>query len=199
MRKWMRPSSIAAGLAVAAVILAVGGLSAPTPVAASQSPSQSGPVTTVAATPGLAKPIVPKVRATYTLNPKAVLISGKDVRFETSKRDIAQQLTYVGTTQISVGSIIVVSTTSGPFYGKVTAISGQLVTTTPATLGDIFKVLNLTMSTPTGSASSRSRATGAVSRSRASGASTRAESAATTTCRGLETAPHQRAQPRIRS
>jgi hypothetical protein len=156
--KWIRTSMIATSLAVAVAILTNGGLSMPSPVGAAQA-SSSGPASNDSVLPRLAKPIVPKVHATFTLNPKAVLINYQDVRFESAKHDIPQRLTYIGATPIGVGSIIVVSTTTGPFYGKVTAISGQLVTTVPATLGDIFEVLNLTMSTLTGSASTRQTAT----------------------------------------
>ena len=141
MRKGIRFSTLGVSLTLIAVGLSLGGA------------ANSGAASHQTMTSNATKSTAPTVHAQYTLNPKAVLISARDVKFQTSDHTVAQKLTYVGTTPIVVGSIIVVATTTGPFYGTVTAVLGQNVSTVPATLGDIFESLNLTMTSPTGSAS----------------------------------------------
>jgi hypothetical protein len=108
------------------------------------------------------------------LNPKAVLISAKDVQFQTANHAAAQQLAYTGTTPIAVGSIIVVDTTTGPFYGTVTAINGEKVSTVPASLGDIFETLNLRMTVSQGKSWSSGTPVGTGSGGAAAVASTKA-------------------------
>jgi hypothetical protein len=82
------------------------------------------------------------------------------VKFQTADHTVAQHLAYTGTTPIAVGNIIVVNTTTGPFYGTVTAITGEKVTTVPATLGDIFETLNLKMTASPGITTSSGTAVG---------------------------------------
>jgi hypothetical protein len=106
------------------------------------------------------------VVANYTLNPKAVLIAADAIRFGNTDYTVVQTLTYLGATPIFVGSILVVSTATGPFYGTVTAINGQSVTTKPASLGEIFLVLNLSVTNANGVLSNGSPITGTPSNMR---------------------------------
>jgi hypothetical protein len=148
MRKGIRFSTVAASLSLVALSLAVGGISASSATVHQRVESHTATI------------ITPTVNANYTLNPEAVHLSAQDLHFQTSNYTVAQQLTYIGTTAIHVGNIIVVLTATGPFYGTVVAVNGQTLSTKPATLGDIFEVLDLTVSSATGSASTAGKGAG---------------------------------------
>jgi hypothetical protein len=108
------------------------------------------------------------------LNPKAVLIAADAVQFATTDYTVVQTLTYFGAVPISVGSILVVSTATGPFYGTVTAINGQSVTTKPASLGEIFLVLDLSVTSANGTLSTGIPITGTASNIKSSARSAKA-------------------------
>ncbi len=168
MRRPNRLSRVAVSLALATTGLAVAGFSVPTSGAATSSLGATGALSVRSAAPS-----APIVVASYTLNPKAVLIAADAVRFGTTDYTVVQKLTYLGNTPIAVGSILVVSTATGPFYGTVTAINGQSVTTTPASLGEIFSVLNLSVKSANGALSNGSPITGTPSSVRSGAKSTR--------------------------
>jgi phenylpyruvate tautomerase PptA (4-oxalocrotonate tautomerase family) len=126
-----------------------------------------------------AKAITSTVQATYKLNPEAVHLSVQDVKFQTVDHTVAQSLSYTGATPLAVGNIIVVDTTTGPFYGTVTAINGERVTTVPATLGDIFETLILKVTASPGITSSGGTTVGTGSGGGAAVASTKARSGVT--------------------
>ena len=161
MRKPIRLSRVAVSFVLATTGLAVAGFSVRTSGAATSSSGVTGAVSARSSSPS-----APIVVANYTLNPKAVLIAADAVRFRSTDHTVVQKLTYLGTTPIAVGSILVVSTATGPFYGTVTAINGQSVTTMPASLGEIFSVLNLSVSSANGALSNGSPITGTASKSR---------------------------------
>ena len=148
MRKPIRLSRVAVSFVLATTGLAVAGFSVRTSGAATSSSGVTGAVSARSSSPS-----APIVVANYTLNPKAVLIAADAIRFGSTDHTVVQKLTYLGTTPIAVGSILVVSTATGPFYGTVTAINGQSVTTMPASLGEIFSVLNLSVSNANGALS----------------------------------------------
>jgi hypothetical protein len=83
---------------------------------------------------------------TNQLDASTVVVSPTDVSFSNYDPNGENHLIYNGPAQIRAGSYFVTTTAAGPFYGRVTTIDANAITTEPATLDDLYPQLDLSMS-----------------------------------------------------
>lgn len=80
------------------------------------------------------------------LAPETEIIDEAETTFETLDPEGTSTLTYTGTKPVAAGDVVVTTTASGPFYGRVSSVDGNEIVTAPATLMDVVPELDLSLS-----------------------------------------------------
>ena len=80
---------------------------------------------------------------------EAVVVDDADLDFTQFEPEGTSTFSYTGAEPLGVGTVVIVDTATGPFYGRVTVVNGNQFTTGPATLMDVIPNLDLSMTVDT--------------------------------------------------